>query len=164
MTEQQEVSTVLGRMQVLAPAGFALALHIRFATPKFLLQNYDPAWIKYYSENGFVMSDPTVHWGFENEGFCRWSKLVAQDTAGVLARAAERGMRFGVTCAVWQQDSRSVASFARSDREYTEAESGALLADVTVLHAITTGLSAWSEATAALIKKMSESAAHPKGS
>lgn len=135
LTEVQNLSDV-------ATAGFALAFHIQYTRPTFLFQSYPDAWIREYSEKGMVMSDPTVHWGFENDGYLRWSDLSVQDSAGVLDRAAAHDLNFGVTCAFGGNDSRSMCSFARSDREFSDDECAALLQSMQVLHQETTGLAA----------------------
>ncbi len=117
-----------------APSGFALAFHINFTTPRLLFQKYDPEWVKYYSENGLVMSDPTVLWGFENDGTKRWSDLSELDTAGVLVKAKDYGMEYGLTCALTLDGTRTIGSFARKDREFTDEEVADLTATMELLH------------------------------
>lgn len=68
MSDYAKILAELDLLTENAPMGFAVAHHIRLTTPSFLFQNYSQDWISYYSENGLVMSDPTVLWGFENEG------------------------------------------------------------------------------------------------
>ena len=98
MADQDTIQDKLGKLKEAAPAGYALAMHVRFTAPTFLFQTYDRKWLDYYSQNGLVMSDPTVHWGFENRGFVLWSDLVASDTAKVMEQAATYGLNYGVTC------------------------------------------------------------------
>jgi len=117
-----------------APAGFALAFHINFTTPRLMFQTYSADWIRFYSENGLVMSDPTVLWGFENDGTKKWSELAELDTAGVLVKAKEHGMAFGLTCAVTLDDSRTIGSFSRDDTEYSEDEVANLMEILQELH------------------------------
>lgn len=120
----------------LAPAGYAVAFHIRYSAPTFLLQTYPKNWIAYYSLHALVMADPTVAWGFANEGTCRWSDLT-DDPSRVMERAAEHGLKYGVVCAIDSEDSRSFGSFARSDREFTDAEIAALADGVAYMHSAT---------------------------
>lgn len=120
-----------------APAGFAMAFHINFTTPKLLLQTYSRDWVKHYSENGLVMSDPTVLWGFENDGTKRWADLADLDSANVLVKAKDYGMNFGLTCALTLDETRTIASFARSDREYDDAEIADLQEKIAFLHTMT---------------------------
>jgi len=134
MSDPKDVEATLVALKDAAPAGYALAFHIEFTTPTFLFQSYPSAWIKSYSEQGMVMSDPTVHWGFENEGTTRWSDLTSLDHAGVLTQAATHGLNFGLTCAVSEGSTRSFASFAHTAREFTDAEAESLLETVTSLH------------------------------
>lgn len=128
------------KMKELAQTGFALALHINFTTPRLLLQTYDKDWVKYYSENGLVMSDPTVLWGFDNEGTKRWSELVEMDSRGLLELAANHGMRYGVTCAVADGDARSIGSFTRGDDDFNDDNLSTLLEQVEELHKLTADL------------------------
>ncbi len=132
-------SKILSRLRTRSPAGFAIALHVEFTTPKYLFQSYDKAWLDHYSSQGLVMRDPTVHWGFENTGTIRWSALAADDPAGVLEQAAKYGLLYGLTVAVNTKGSRSIASFSRSDREMTDLDIAAIGTDVKALHAITFG-------------------------
>jgi len=127
MYAQAEIGRDLGELRSLAPAGYAIALHIRFTTPTFLFQTYPKAWIDVYSEKGLVMQDPTVLWGFENDGMVDWSDLPAEsDPAGVMKQAAEYGMRHGFTYAVQASGNRTIASFTRTDAEFTDADKEAI--------------------------------------
>jgi len=120
-----------------ARAGFALAFHINFTTPRHLFQTYAPEWVKFYSENGLVMSDPTVLWGFENDGTIRWSNLTDMDSAGVLEKAKEHGMAYGITCALTLDETRTIGSFSRDDREFTDDEIDNLMAMLKKMHSET---------------------------
>ena len=144
----------------MSPAGYALALHIHFTTPTFLLQTYPKAWTDYYSQNGLVMSDPTVAWGFENTGTVLWSDL-ADASNPVLKASADHGLVYGVTCAVETGKSRSLCSFSRSDREFTDGESADLADHVAELHRLTDGLGAFSPIAAEKLRGMSVRLTHP---
>lgn len=119
MQHQIVISDVLTQLKAYAPAGYAIALHVRFTTPSFLFQTYPKTWIDFYSKNGLVMQDPTVRWGFENTGTKRWSELADDDPAGVISAAAGHGMAYGITLAIDVGASRSIAGFARSDADFT---------------------------------------------
>jgi LuxR family transcriptional regulator len=140
MDSQATISAILSQFRRDHPDGFAIALHIKFTAPRYLFQAYDSAWIDTYSREGLVMQDPTVRWGFANTGAVRWSALAETDGARVMARAAEHGLRFGATLALDSGGSRSVASFARGDRELTDAEIAALADKLEELHRLTRGL------------------------
>jgi LuxR family transcriptional regulator len=133
------VEELLKRLRGRSPAGFAIALHITFTTPRYLFQSYQREWIDQYSSQGMVMRDPTVHWAFSNTGTIRWSDLAGVDPSGVLAEAAQHGMRFGATLSLDAGGSKSMASFSRADREISEIELAALGADLRQLHLRTLG-------------------------
>ena len=137
-----------------APAGYALAFHIRYAAPTFLLQAYPKAWTSYYSRHALVMSDPTVAWGFTHEGSCRWSDLT-DDPARVMEHAAEHGLNYGLVCAIETHDSRSFGSFARAEREFTDSEAHTLCDILRELHDATRNVSDLSPNTIEELRKMS---------
>lgn len=130
---------LLRRLRTRSPAGFAVALHIQFTTPRYLFQAYEKEWLDYYSSHGLVMQDPTVRWAFSNVGSIRWSALANDDPAGVLTMAARHGANFGATFAFVDGGSRTMASFARSDREMSDLDVAALSADLRKLHMLTLG-------------------------
>lgn len=108
MVTQSQISEMLGNLQDKSPAGYALAFHVKFTAPTYLFQTYRTDWLEYYSQNGLLMQDPTVMWGFQNVGTQRWSALAQDDTSGVLEKAAEYGMKFGATVAVDIEGKRSL--------------------------------------------------------
>lgn len=160
MTPQLEIRHILAEIKKVATGGFAIALHIRYTTPTFLFQTYSKEWLDYYSQNGLVMSDPTVAWGFENTGAVRWSVLSAADTAGVMAKAAEFGLKFGTTCAIEEDADRSIGSFARADRELSAEETTLLTDRMKSLHMVTANLKTLSPETASELRMMSVQFTH----
>lgn len=121
----------------LAPAGYYLALRVGFILPLAERNTMPQAWIDRYTRLGYLVHDPVIRWVYGNTGTIRWSAIDLSDPRGVLREAAEYGMRFGVAvCCPPTQDTgqRSFATFARSDREFTDAEAGELHARVTALH------------------------------
>ena len=104
------------------PSGYAIALHIRYTTPAFLFQTYPKEWMEYYSQNGLVLHDPTVRWGLANTGTEYWYALRDDDATGVFDKAADFGLRYGFVRALMHDKSRTVASFARGDRDYSADE------------------------------------------
>ncbi|SHG79042.1 LuxR family transcriptional regulator [Cognatiyoonia sediminum] len=140
MSKDVKFCSELEELSEKASKGFALAFQIRLTTPSYLFQSYSQEWNKHYSENGLLMQDPTVMWGFENQGTIRWSDLVHLDEKGVIASAADFGMKFGMTWAIANDDSRSIGSFARSDREFSDEEMSELLAIVQTIHNATLSL------------------------
>lgn len=132
-----ELSALKGK----SPNGFALAYQIRLTTPSFLFQTYPSDWNKYYSEMGLVMFDPTVLWGFENDGVIKWSELADLDEKDVLIAASKFGLNFGMTWAHGTGDSRSIGSFARGDRDFSQTEMEELARLAEELHHATLDLS-----------------------
>ena len=83
---------------------------------------------------GLLLNDPVVRWGFQNNGYARWSDLEAIDTDGVLEHAKDFGLMNGVAISVVSSKSRSIAGFARADRDYTDDEIEALTETLGRLH------------------------------
>lgn len=109
----------------LAPAGFYVALRVGFVLPLAERNTMPQAWIDRYTRFGYLVHDPVIRWVYGNTGTIRWSEIGLPDAREVLTEAAEYGMRFGaaVSCApLGETGQRSFATFARSDREYTDAE------------------------------------------
>ena len=156
---QLEISKTLNELREMSPDGYAVALHLQYTTSKFLFQTYKKEWLDYYSQNGLVMSDPTVLWSFENTGTIRWSDL--DDPAGVLDRAADHGFNYGVSIAIDTGETRSMAGFARNDREFTNEETTKMAAIVEELHVDTADQAQLSPETVKQLKNMSILVTHP---
>lgn len=133
----EEVEGLLSRIKAISTVGYAYALHIKFTAPQYLFQDYPRAWMETYSKEGLVLHDPTVQWGFANTGSVRWAELARFDDAGVLRRAASFGLVHGFTLALDENGSRSLGSFARDDRDFTEGEVDALGDLAQKLHRVT---------------------------
>ncbi len=127
----------LKRLRRISPAGFAIALHTKFASPRYLFQAYEKEWLDRYSREGMVMKDPTIPWAFENHGTCRWDSLRHLDSTGIFDAAAEYGLRHGVTVGIVQDDQHSMASFSRGDRAFTDDECKEAFEQVAALHELT---------------------------
>ncbi|KPP87200.1 MAG: LuxR family transcriptional regulator [Rhodobacteraceae bacterium HLUCCA08] len=162
MSEYDTIRNALKRIESLSPTGFAIAFHIRFTAPDFLLQTYPEGWIDIYSERGYVMSDPTVHWGFNNTGVVRWSDLKDNDPAGIFPEAARHGLRYGVSIATETGGSRSFSSFARADREFTETEVETLTALLEELHHATASENGMSAGLRDELHRQSVAMTHPR--
>ena len=77
--QRASIAALLHEIDRLSPAGFAVAMHIRFTRPTYLFQTYAKRWMDHYSAKGMVVHDPLVHWGLQNVGRIRWSELEAID-------------------------------------------------------------------------------------
>jgi LuxR family transcriptional regulator len=84
-----------------------------------------------------VLRDPMVAWGFSTTGTIRWSDPNLPDPFFLFREAAEFGLRHGCTVACGPIKSRTIASFARPDREFEDAEIGALESVVQRMHDMT---------------------------
>ncbi|MCK8464402.1 autoinducer binding domain-containing protein [Aliiroseovarius sp. S1339] len=122
MVEDFGLDQGLAKLSDLAPKGYALGLHIRYASAHIMIQTYDPRWSQVYTEKGYMLADPMVFWGFGNEGTIRWSALDLPDPHGILAQAAGFGLHYGVAVSHGDTSSRTIGGFARDDREFTDDE------------------------------------------
>jgi len=138
--QRASIATLLHDLDQRSPSGFAIALHVRFTRPTYLFQTYAKRWMDHYSATGMVMHDPVVRWGLQNVGRVLWSDLAPIDESGVLEQAKDFGLMNGVAIAMVIAESRSIAGFARADRDYTDAETDALDELVVQLHRETLGL------------------------
>lgn len=134
MNPEADISKSLAGLMETATAGFAIGLHIRFTAPTFMFQTYPKPWAEEYSREGMVARDPTVAWGFSNQGHVNWADLEPQDEGGVLARARAHGLAHGLTVSVLREGSRSIGSFARSDRFFTPDEIARIESEMVGLH------------------------------
>lgn len=137
MTVKLGIEVELHQLSLMAPAGYSVGLHIRFTAPLFTFQTYDQAWLDYYTEGGYVLRDPMVAWAFSTTGTIRWSDSSLPDPFGLFAEAARHGLKYGATVACGPIKSRSIASFARSDREFEDHEIAAMSTIVHRLHDVT---------------------------
>jgi LuxR family transcriptional regulator, quorum-sensing system regulator SdiA len=159
--EPSRIASILGELQALSASGYAMALHVQFTTPTYLFQTYPLEWSDHYSKAGLVMQDPTVAWAFENTGTIRWNELVGADTAGVLATAAEHGLAYGFTLSQDREGSRSLSSFSRGDRDFTDDEIAAIVSLADELHDLTTSGHSLPPATRDNLRAMSVRFTHP---
>lgn len=131
---QSGIDLGLARLRRQSPAGYALGLHIRFASPHIMVQTYDPAWIERYTTRGYMLCDPLISWGFAHSGTERWSALDFPDPHNIFGQAAEFGLRYGIAVSHGPLSSRTIGGFARGDREFTDAEIEKIHATVKLLH------------------------------
>jgi len=127
----------LHRLGLMAPAGYFVGLHIRFTAPLFTFQTYDQRWLDHYTEKGYVLRDPMVAWGFSCTGTIRWSDPDLPDPFGLFREAAAFGLRHGCTVSCGAIRSRTIASFAHPDREFTDPEIATIGEIVRRMHDVT---------------------------
>ena len=134
MSIRARIDIELKNLARIATAGYFIGLHIRFTSPIFTFQTYDQRWIDHYTENGFVLRDPMTAWGFSRTGWIRWSDPALLDPFGLFKEAAKYGLAYGATVACGPIKSRTIASFARSDRELRDEEVAKIERSVARLH------------------------------
>ncbi len=161
MADFSNITSLLENVEDMAPSGFAIAFHLRLTTSELQFQTYPRKWNEIYSERGYVMSDPIVGWAFANTGVTRWSDLKSLDTLDIMGQCSEYGMKFGAAVGVESGDTRSVAGFARPDREYTDKELSTLNEYVQQLHDLTASKTGMSEDLRAELHRLSVEMTHP---
>jgi LuxR family transcriptional regulator len=99
--------------------------------------NYNQDWLDHYTEKAYALRDPTIAWGFSTEGACRWSEIGIPDPFGLFEEAKSFGLTFGLTVSCGPVRSRTISSFARADRDFTDFEIEKISELVRRLHDIT---------------------------
>jgi LuxR family transcriptional regulator, quorum-sensing system regulator SdiA len=146
MSNRNGIDIELQTVARLATAGYFIGLHIRFTSPLMTFQTYDQRWIDHYTENGYVLRDPMTAWGFSRTGWIRWSDPALLDPFGLFKEATQYGLNFGVTVAIGPIKSRTIASFAREDREFRDDEIDRIERSVKRLHELSEPPEALTEA------------------
>lgn len=137
MSSRAEINAALSRLSKLAPMGFYIGLHIRFAAPIMRFQTYPEKWSERYTANAYALRDPTIAWGFSATGSVRWSAMPIPDPFGIMADAASHGLLYGLTMSCGPIKSRTIASFAHDAREFKDDEIDTISTLVRRLHDIT---------------------------
>jgi LuxR family transcriptional regulator len=122
MSERRSVLLLLEKLDQLAPMGYTVGLHIRFATPLVYKSSYPTEWVDHYNSHSYYLRDPLVFWGVGVEGTTRWSGIPLPDPFGVMKKAAAHGLNYGAVSSYGPITSRSIVGIARSDREFQEDE------------------------------------------
>jgi LuxR family transcriptional regulator len=148
------------RLAKLAPGGFFFALHIRFAMPLLHHQTYPQGWTDRYTEEAFALRDPIIAWGFSRVGTSRWSEIDIPDPFNILGQAREFGMEYGFAVSCGPMKSRTIASAARSDREYLDQEIVEFSGLIEMLHGITEPPKALTNAQAEALRCIAEGDRH----
>ncbi len=149
------VRDILLQINNLCDTGFAAAVHIRYTRPSLLYQTYSQKWSDHYSEMGFMMVDPVVHWGLAHDGLIRWDDLKDQDTAGVLVSALDHGLENGWTYSVGVPESRTIVGLTKSGAPFTPEQVEHIIGLVENLHEATLGIAAYSAETMQQLRDIS---------
>lgn len=137
MSIHAEINKCLREVSRLAPDGYFIGLHIRFAAPVMQFQTYPVAWTDHYTRQAYSLRDPTIAWGFSTEGASRWSEFTLPDPFGILSEAKMFGLNYGITVSCGPITSRTIASFTSRQREFTDDEIDAISHLIRRLHDIT---------------------------
>ena len=134
MSERKAITVLLERLEHLAPMGYTVGLHIRFATPLIYRSSYPEAWVNHYNSHSYYLRDPLVFWGVGVEGTTRWSAIPLPDPFGVIKKAASYGLTYGAVSSYGPITSRSIVGISRADREFDDEELDALKEVTVQLH------------------------------
>lgn len=134
MSIHTEINKCLREIGRVATDGYLIGLHIRFAAPIMQFQTYPEAWTDHYTRQAYALRDPTIAWGFSEEGACRWSEFTLPDPFNILGEARRFGLNYGVTVSCGPVTSRTIASFTLRDREFRDDEIDLISQQIRRLH------------------------------
>ncbi|MFO1203284.1 MAG: autoinducer binding domain-containing protein [Tabrizicola sp.] len=134
MSERKAIAVLLEQLDRLAPMGYTVGLHIRFATPLIYKSSYPATWVDHYNSHSYYLRDPLVFWGVGVEGTTRWSAIPLPDPFGVMKKAASHGLKYGAVSSYGPITSRSIVGISRADREFSDEEMGQLKEVTIQLH------------------------------
>ena len=139
MSKRSGIEHELLRIQEMAPLGYFVGLHIRFAAPLITFVTYPEEWKTHYNAQAYHLRDPMVAWGFSREGVARWSEIEEElpDPFGIMREAREFGLRHGVCCSHGPISSRTIVSAARGEEPFTDDEMAEFAFLVRRMHKVT---------------------------
>ncbi|MBT8153151.1 autoinducer binding domain-containing protein [Epibacterium ulvae] len=105
--------------------GFTAGFGFEDNVPADIMSTFSSEWLTEYQQHGYVMHDPVVIWGTQNEGTRTWNQL-AQDFAGytpdVIAVARSRGMMHGTALGLTVNRRKGVIGFTHSAERLPDLE------------------------------------------
>ena len=122
MNLTKSMTTSLNELNEMAPRGYTVGLHIRFATPLIYHSSYPEEWVQQYNMQSYYLRDPLVFWGIGTAGTTRWSQIPLPDPFGVIKKAAQFGLKYGAVSSYGPITSRSIVGISRGDREFDDDE------------------------------------------
>lgn len=134
MGKNLNIEDLTNELGELAPKGYFVGLHIRFAAPLMTFQTYPQAWTDHYTQHAYTLRDPLIAWGISRTGATRWSDIDIPDPFDIMAEARKFGLVYGVSISCGPMTSRTVAGIARADREFTDEEIAELSGIILRLH------------------------------
>lgn len=137
MHQPMAIEDYTNRLSFLCPSGYFLAIRMGFVFPVYETKTLPKKWVDRYTSRGLVLSDPTMHWMYENIGAIRWSEIRLDDPREVFAQARLCDLNFGASICCTDSGAtaqRSFGSFTRADREFTDSEIVELTAILQNIH------------------------------
>jgi LuxR family transcriptional regulator len=132
--KKDAIELELSSIRRLAPAGFSIGIAIRFFSPIATYIEYPEEWVKEYTQNAYVMVDPAIIWGLTHEGVIQWRDIKLPDTMGIIKKAKKHDLIHGLTCSIKINNKKTLGSFARADRAFTETEAELIKESLERLH------------------------------
>ncbi len=120
-----------------APAGYYIGLRVGFYAPEAEINTFSSEWVERYTIEALALFDPLRHWALKNLGSIRWSEISREMPNRVLSLYGSYGCSFGAVIAIQNKTvgaKRSIAYFARSDRELFDTEIQQLHKILSVAH------------------------------
>lgn len=151
-----EIERLVRSICARSPASCTIGMHIRMTAPDFMFRHSPAGWNTVYAERGYVMLDPRVHWGLSNTGCRPYSEFEADDPHGMIELSKSYGLTYGIMISVEGGGTRSLAGYARSDRDYDPAECESLVADTQKLHDLTQTNESMSEKLRSQLTELAE--------
>ena len=144
----------------IAPTGFFYAVHIRFAAPLLHFQSYPAVWVDHYTQKAYALRDPIVAWGFSTVGTSRWTEIGIPDPFNILGQARDYDMNYGLAVSFGEMSSRTIASAARPDREFGDAEIAEFAEIIQRLHKMTEPPKTLTDAQVDALRRVAEGDRH----
>lgn len=117
-------------LSLIATSGYVICHDVRGINPSLSLTTYSSDWQMEYQRETYGLSDPTVRWGMFNNACIRWSEIgddyYVDDTYRlVMSRAAENGLKYGMTYTALSEGENPKKCFcaaSRADTEFSDEE------------------------------------------
>lgn len=112
--------TLLERISKL---GITIGMNVTLRGPEYYYSSYPQGFQDDYTRKNYIFLDPMVAWAMTHLGWKRWSAVSKLESMAPVFKAAKSyGLTYGATLAISTNDKRSMASLARSDREFEDGE------------------------------------------
>ena len=110
-------------LERVSPLGITIGMNVALRGPEYYYSSYPQGFQDDYTRKNYIFMDPMVAWAMRNLGWKRWSSVSKIEAMAPVFKAAKSyGLTFGATLAISTNDRRSMASLARSDREFEDDE------------------------------------------